>query len=285
MKVPLFSVLIANFNNGRFLQEAIDSVLAQTYSNWEIVLVDDHSTDDSFRIYDKYKNDSRFHVFYNETNQGCGYTKRRCVELARGEMCGFLDPDDVLSSNALEVMEEHFRNHPTTVLLFSRFYHCDENLQVQGVSRLLKLDDGKSYLEHGDYCPEHFAAFIREVYLKTNGINPYLRAGVDQDLYFRLEEKGPISVLDELTYYHRNHQDSVSFDEDYALFWNLHVRIDSCLRRNIYIHNQHVIYMGFKDRIVESYQKGKESVCKTYAYRLGFFLLKPFLWMKSVIRM
>ena len=67
-KLPLFSVLIANYNNGCYLQDAIDSVLAQNYDNWEIVIVDDKSTDNSFEIYEKYKNDGRFHVFFNEEN-------------------------------------------------------------------------------------------------------------------------------------------------------------------------------------------------------------------------
>ena len=92
MNQPLFSVLITNYNNGRYLQEAIDSVLAQTYTNWEIILVDDKSTDNSFEIYEKYKDDGRFKIYYNEVNMGCGYTKHRCAELASGELCGFLDP-------------------------------------------------------------------------------------------------------------------------------------------------------------------------------------------------
>ena len=92
MSDALFSILIANYNNGRYLQEAIDSVLAQTYTNWEIVLVDDKSTDQSFEIYEKYKDDYRFRFFYNDQNMGCGYTKRRCVSMAKGDLCGFLDP-------------------------------------------------------------------------------------------------------------------------------------------------------------------------------------------------
>ena len=74
---PLFSVLIANYNNGRFLQQAIESVLTQTYSNWEIVIVDDASSDNSFDIYDKYKDDNRFVFKFNEKNEGCGSPKRR----------------------------------------------------------------------------------------------------------------------------------------------------------------------------------------------------------------
>ncbi len=74
---PLFSVLIANYNDGKYLQEAIESIFAQTYDNWEIIIVDDGSTDNSRDIYDKYKEDRRFHIFFNERNMGCGYTKKK----------------------------------------------------------------------------------------------------------------------------------------------------------------------------------------------------------------
>ena len=104
---PLFSVLIANYNNGRFLQEAIDSVLAQTYSNWEVVIVDDGSTDESRRVYDQFKEDDRIRVYYNGDNKGCGYTKKHCAKLAKGEVCGFLDPDDVILAEALELSVEN----------------------------------------------------------------------------------------------------------------------------------------------------------------------------------
>ena len=106
MNSALFSVLIANYNNGQYLQDAIDSILCQTYTDWEVVIVDDGSTDNSKEIYRQYEQNSRFHIVYNEQNRGCGYTKWRCVEEAHGEICGFLDPDDVLMSDALEKMEK-----------------------------------------------------------------------------------------------------------------------------------------------------------------------------------
>ena len=109
---PLFSVLIANYNNGKYLLEAIESVKAQTYTQWEVVLVDDGSTDNSRELYSMLEQDSRIHVFYNEENKGCGYTKHRCAELAQGEFCGFLDPDDVLLPKALEVAVNAFHAHP-----------------------------------------------------------------------------------------------------------------------------------------------------------------------------
>lgn len=70
MKEPLFSILIANYNNGKYIKEAIDSVYIQDYSNWEIIIVDDASTDNSKEIYSEFINNPRIRVFYNEKNRG-----------------------------------------------------------------------------------------------------------------------------------------------------------------------------------------------------------------------
>ena len=274
---PLFSVLMANYNNGRFIQEAINSVLSQTYSNWEIIIVDDKSTDNSYEVYEKYKNDERFHIFYNEKNMGCGYTKHQCVLHSNGVYCGYLDPDDVLLPKALEVSVRNLEGHSDSVLSFSRLYYCDEKLNILRESRLLIMEEGETYLEHGDYVPECFASFLREAYLKTEGINPYLRAGVDQDLYFRLEEYGSISVVNEFTYKYRQRKGSVSHDGDYALLWNIKVRFDAFERRNIVIAKDSVLFKAFNKRLEEE----ADSVRLTRSYRLGRLLLKPFLRIKK----
>ena len=60
---PLFSVLIANYNNACFLKEALNSVINQTYKNWEVIIVDDFSTDCSYEIYQEYSKDSRFKIY------------------------------------------------------------------------------------------------------------------------------------------------------------------------------------------------------------------------------
>src|SRR5690554_4791645 len=110
---PLFSILIAQYNNGHFFNDCYKSILEQTYANWEVIIVDDASTDDSLKVIkDIIKDDSRFKLFTNDTNKGCGYTKRKCAALATGEISGFLDPDDTLEPIALEKMVEIHLNHP-----------------------------------------------------------------------------------------------------------------------------------------------------------------------------
>lgn len=209
---PLFSILIANYNNGQYLQECIDSVLAQSYPNWEVVIVDDCSTDGiSINIYKKYKNDSRLKIYLNDKNRGCGYTKRRCAELANGEICAFLDPDDAITPDALEVMtEEHCKSRDYS-LIYSTHFICNANLEIQATANYVtKIDINESYLSSNSNKVSHFATFKKEKYLKHDGIDPELKKAVDQDLYLKLEETGKIKFINKPLYKYRIHNDGIS---------------------------------------------------------------------------
>ena len=211
--VCLFSVLIANYNNGRYLQEAIDSVLEQTYSNWEAIIVDDKSTDDSFQIYEKYKGDPRFHIYYNEANKGCGYTKRRCAELANGELCGFLDPDDALMPTSLEVMVKAHAEHPECSLIYSTCYRYsgDRNAEMPIWDYIGEIPEDSDFLIYRKKLVSHFVSFKSAIYNKTDGIDATLTAAVDRDLYYRLEECGELLHIPEPLYYYRiNNEQSIS---------------------------------------------------------------------------
>lgn len=127
---PLFSILIANYNNGSYLEECLQSIFNQTYENWEIVVVDDGSLDISNNIYDKNKGHEKITVYRNRRNKGCGYTKRKCIDLAKGEICGFVDPDDAITPDALEIMVEAHAQLKLHGLIYSNHYICDENLRI-----------------------------------------------------------------------------------------------------------------------------------------------------------
>lgn len=84
-------------------------------------MVDDASTDGkSQQIYEKYKNHKQIRIFYNQENKGCGYTKRRCADEANGEICGFLDPDDAITSEAIEIMvNKHLLNSNHSLIIYA----------------------------------------------------------------------------------------------------------------------------------------------------------------------
>ena len=223
---PQFSILIANYNNGGYLQEAIDSVLAQTYGNWEVILVDDKSTDNSVAIYEKYAADDRFKIYYNEMNRGCGYTKRRCAELATGELCGFLDPDDALLPEALETMVKAHAEHPECSLIYSTCYRYsgDREAEMPVWDFIGPIPEDSDFLIYRKKLVSHFVSFKRAAYLASEGIDPTLQAAVDRDLYYHLEERGKLLHLPVPLYLYRiNNAASISIgskESDQRAYYN-----------------------------------------------------------------
>ena len=265
--------------------DAIDSVYAQTYTNWEIILVDDASTDNSKELYKELEKDGRIHIFYNKENKGCGYTKRRCVELANGEFCGFLDPDDRLLPDAIKVHTDKHINSKNISCILSRYYNCDENMNIISELRLLQIAEGKSYFTNRNYAPEHFASFKKCAYNKTEGISSDINMGVDQDLYFKLEEIAPLYVLNKFTYKYRNAKGISQTDSVSAFYWNLVVRHRTCIRRGINPNDYPIKdFKDFDGTYLSSYKKSVltiEELLNSYSYRLGYFLLTPLRWIKK----
>lgn len=234
---PLFSVLMSNFNNGRYISVAIESILSQTYSNWELIVVDDCSNDNSIEILEQYTTDRRIHIYKNEANRGCGYTKHRCVELAQGDICGFVDADDSLSCDAVKTMVEAHLSNLSASLIYSRYFGCDENLNVQEISQhQCEIPEGNSFLDYKRGAISHFVSFKRECYRKTEGISTTMRAAVDLDLYLKLEEAGDIVFIDKpLYYYRRGTGNNISLGQRVrtAEIWEFITKTDACRRRNL----------------------------------------------------
>lgn len=276
MDNPLFSVLIANYNNDNYLLETIDSIIKQTYKNWEIIIVDDGSTDSSKNIYTQLRNNPQIKIFYNETNKGVGYTKRRCIEEAKGEICAFVDPDDAIVENALELMvQEHIKN-PKAGLIYSEAYYCDENLNImEDLSmprhRNIQAD---SFLHEVEYIVGHFATFKREAYLKTPGLNPTYKRAVDQDLYYLLEEVADLIYINEFLYLYRVHEkgvSSVGINMVKAFSCSIAVIIDTCKRRQIDFEtivaekiSYHMIYLNQKKLLDEI-----DFIKNSHSYKIG----------------
>lgn len=268
---PLFSILIAQYNNGRYLQDAINSVKAQTYSNWEVILVDDASTDNSKDLYKLYENDPRIKIFYNEENRGCGYTKRRCVELATGAICGFLDPDDILTPDALRIMVNLHELNQEASLVYSNHIQTDENLEKRRKIEPHPIKD--DYLTSNSGYISAFATFKRSMYLKTQGIDAKFKRAVDQDLYYKLEEVGSIIYDNSYLYIYRIHAGGISVNNNElaAFSWRLVAIIDACARRNIDF-----------EKIVASLLYQIFIYNWRYELKIGKFLLSPIRKLKKL---
>lgn len=232
----LFSLLIAHYNNYDLFLDCYNSIIKQSYTNFEVIILDDCSTDGSFKkLTELLKDDARFKIYQNDSNQGVGFTKKRLAELANGEVCGFLDPDDALTENAIE---NSVKNHTEkNVVTYSKFLLCDANLnhlKLFPQSRAIKNGDEKFFnifLE-----ANHFFTFKKSAYNKTSGINADLTSAVDQDLYLKLYEIGNFTFINEALYYYRLHEKGVSQEKSKKGKLNENwqkVILDTAKRRNI----------------------------------------------------
>lgn len=232
----MFSILIANYNNGKYFKDCYDSIINQSYQNFEVIIVDDCSTDNSVELIKSIiKEENKFKLFQNDKNYGCGYAKRKCVEMATGEICGFLDPDDTLTNNALAIMIETHLNNPECSIINSKFINMNEHLEFMSFgSNGSSIPQGKSYMTYGKNVITHFATFKRKKYLLTEGINPNLKRAVDQDLYYKLEEVGCHVFINEYLYNYRRLKNSVSSNLVKAQYWHTKILLDTYERRNKY---------------------------------------------------
>ena len=98
----LVSVIMPSYNTGKFIKETVESVLAQTYTNWELLIVDDCSTDNTDEVMKEYLSDSRVKYFKNEKNSGAAVSRNKALREASGKWIAFLDSDDLWLPNKLQ---------------------------------------------------------------------------------------------------------------------------------------------------------------------------------------
>lgn len=135
----LVSIITPNYNCGRFIAQTIESVLLQTYSQWEMLIVDDCSNDNSYEIALAYAaKDNRIKVIRNEKNSGAAVSRNKALELAQGEFIAFLDSDDLWMPDKLEKQIAFMRENNCD-FSFTEYEHIDEeNHSLLKVARTIK---------------------------------------------------------------------------------------------------------------------------------------------------
>lgn len=207
-----FSILIAHYNNHIYFVDCYKSIQNQSFEDFEIVILDDGSSTESFETLKEItKDDPRVKLFKNTENKGVGYTKKRLVELAAGEMCAFVDPDDAITFDAVKTCVNALNADPDTIGVYSQLYWCDKNLIPEKVfisTRKIKNNDAFFFNLKSEVA--HLFTFKKSAYLKTPGINENLSSAVDMDLYMKLYEIGGFRYIPEPLYLYRVHEEGVS---------------------------------------------------------------------------
>lgn len=155
---PFFSVLVPVYNQEKYLPECIDSVLNQTYKNFELILVDDGSTDSSGKICDQYaKKHPCIITVVHQKNQGLLFARRTGIENAKGEYFLFLDADDSFCSTAMETLCNSIKAHSVQMVIFDASVQADFKSKLNNYpyedSTVIQKKQKKDFLM--EFCGTH----------------------------------------------------------------------------------------------------------------------------------
>jgi len=210
-KMPVFSVLIPAYNRAHLIHGCIQSVLCQSYPHWEIIVVDDGSSDDLNSVISRFCS-GKIRLIRLEENQGVGAAFRQAADAAGGDILGMLGSDDALTTNALEIMVNAHLRLSDCSLITSSLMSCDSRLKPTGGPPQFCPRPSRRGLIDGIESSS-FATFKRSAYKRTSGFNESMRAAVDHDIYLKLEDVGNVGFVDIPVYMYRVHDNTVSQGE------------------------------------------------------------------------
>jgi glycosyltransferase involved in cell wall biosynthesis len=181
------SVIIPTHNRAHFLRQSVDSVLSQTYENFEIIIIDNNSTDNTTDLLKNY-NDRRIKYVKNSENNGCAGGRNQGIEMARGDYITFLDSDDELFSTKFEkqLMKLHTLPNKFGLIYCGFCYASGKTGQI--IKNIYPEIHGNVYdnLLEMNLFPVHAAIIKRECFQKCGVLDASLPACEDWDIWIRI---------------------------------------------------------------------------------------------------
>ena len=222
------SIIVPSYNHAQFLEERIESILNQDFDNFEVILLDDLSSDNSAEILKKYQDHPKVsHCIINEKNSGSTfYQWNKGIDLAKGELIWIAESDDVADPEFLAKLVPKFDQNPDLVLAYSQSYRMNAQGEVTGTWKdctdssdaelftndfeLSGLEYFEKFLKTGNTIPNASGViFKKQTYLDVGGANPRLKFIGDWDIWAKVVTQGDIFFTPECLNYFRYHDTSV----------------------------------------------------------------------------
>ena len=207
--VPLVTVYITSHNYGQFLEQAIESVLRQTLRDFELIIIDDGSTDNSREIIARYETHERVIPIFQQ-NKGLNVTNNIALRAARGKYVVRLDADDWFDEHMLEILSGVLERYPEVGLVFPDYYKVDRNGKILEQVRRHDFDDVTLQDQ-----PAHGACTMirRRCLEEIGGYNEAFTCQDGFDLWIRFIEKYEIRNVNLPLFYYRQHENSLTANE------------------------------------------------------------------------
>lgn len=208
---PQVTVLIPVYNRAQYVGAAIDSILAQQFTNFELLLIDDGSTDESLEILQSYAIDPRVRILCNERNLGIPGTRNKGVALARGEYVAMLDSDDYAYPTRLGRQVEFLDRHPDYALVGTWTAGMNDRGQPLRKLRLLPVspEEVRARLLF-QCCPAQSSIMARTQLLQQYGYHEDYSVSSDYDLWVRLSQRYQLGNLPTVLVRSRMHKNRIT---------------------------------------------------------------------------
>lgn len=224
---PSVSVVIATYNRARFLPETIESVLQQRFRDFELIVVDDGSTDETRQVLQSYGDQIRF--FYQE-NRGPSAARNLGIRYARGTWIAIQDSDDLCTPDHLELLFHFADKNPNCGMVFANGsylggpQHHRETIIPGDKSRRLARQ-GVRLVDFFDKSVVRLqAALVSKKCLEAiGGLDEELRICMDLDLAFRIIMCYPVAYLDQVVFLYRRHEGNIGGNQELRLLENIRV--------------------------------------------------------------
>lgn len=205
------SVVMPLYNAEKYVKETIESVINQSYKEWELIIVNDASIDESVRIIESF-HDARIKLFHNERNRGIAYTRNKAIELSSGKYVALMDDDDIAPACRLEKTVQYLDDNADIDVVGGHCRFIDEkgniikNKQWNVYQNPLFL---KAWLLLGDPIPNS-SALIRKKFIQENKLcyRDGMQGAEDYRFWVECSLKGKIANIDEILLYWRTGHDN-----------------------------------------------------------------------------
>jgi glycosyltransferase involved in cell wall biosynthesis len=222
---PIVSVIVPTYNRGNYLKKAISSVLSQTFKDFEIIVINNYSTDNTLEVINQFK-DSRIKVI-NFKNEGIiAKSRNQGICQSTGKYIAFLDDDDLWISDKLQVQVKYLEENPICGMVYSNVFKIDENDGKHGLLLIPKqLKNGRifSYLVHENIIPILSVLMKREVVQQIGLFNEdvAIKAAEDYEYWLRISLHFDICYIDKVLASYRTHSECVSGATNRPLKWQI----------------------------------------------------------------
>ena len=266
---PLVSVIIPYYNQGVFLQDALNSLRTQTYQNIEIIIINDGSDDEeSVRIFNSLNSSDSSCVLISQLNTGPSVARNNAVKLAKGEYLLFLDADDIIHKDAIALCCTSMEKDDAIGVVYGNYRLFGEKNEI----RYQRYFDITKMLRANEIA---LCSMVRKrVFLDAGGFDAYLsKKGIeDWDFWLTLYEKQwKFCYLDKIMFDVRVHSDSRTFSV-------ANKQIDESVD---YVYKKHAVLLS--KVFLDLYHENK-NLKRTDDYRIGHSILWPFRLAKNILR-